>query len=167
MISSCRFSIHDFSRYKGEGEQNFARFNTPLEMGMALYYAISTEQREHRCAFFVATPHDYKSFASDLSGLDAKQHANSDVLLVTEIYEWLAQTGEPYVDARPTIEVQEKYSHYRKELEKVKGSGKNGWPTHHEVRELMYTMCSEWGWWDWRNGKFKSLFPKWPLAWKS
>src|ERR1700730_5083943 len=60
MISNCRFSVHDFSRYKGQGEKNFARFNMPIEMGMALFYAFSTEQREHRCAFFVATRNDYK-----------------------------------------------------------------------------------------------------------
>ena len=164
MISTCRFSIHDFSRYQGEGEKNFARFNMPIEMGMALFYSTFTDQRDHRCAFFVATPHDYQRFASDLAGLDPKHHANDNVLLVTGVYEWLSEVGESFVDARPTVEVQEKYRDYQRELEKIKGSGKDGRSTHHEARELMYTMCSEWGWWDWRNGKFKSLFPRWPLA---
>src|SRR5215469_11963204 len=42
IISNSRFSVHDFSRYKGEGEKNFARFNMPIEMGMALFYTFST-----------------------------------------------------------------------------------------------------------------------------
>src|ERR1044071_5267760 len=38
-ITHSRYSIHDFSRLRGEGEQNFARLNMPLEMGMALFHA--------------------------------------------------------------------------------------------------------------------------------
>lgn len=168
MVSTCRFSIHDFSRYKGEGEENFARFNMPLEMGMALFYTFFTQKRGHRCAFFVETSHDYQRFASDLAGLDPKHHNNDDPSLVTGIYEWLREVGQPYAYARPTVEVQEKYQDFKKELEKVKGSGKNGRPTHHEAREVMYTLCARCGWWTWRNDdKFKFLFPEWQIAWKS
>ena len=167
MISNSRFSIHDFSRYKGEGEKNFARFNMPIEMGMALFYSYSTEIREHRCAFFVTTPYDYQRFASDLAGLDPICHDNNDLLLITGVYEWLQKAGESYVDIIPTVEVTEKYEDFKKELEKVKGSGKDGQPTHNEAQELMYSMCSECGWWNWRNTKFKTSFPVFPLSWKS
>lgn len=167
LISSCRFSVHDLSRYKGEGEQNFARFNMPIEMGMALFYSIFTNRDEHRCAFFVETPHDYQRFASDLAGLDPKHHANDDLTLVTGVYEWLKQVGEPYVEGRPTVEMREKYCEYRQALEKVNGSGNDGRPTYHEMRELMYSLCSNWGWWNWRGSPFKYLFPKSPLAFLS
>jgi len=167
MIYNSRFSVHDFSRYKGEGEKNFARFNMPIEMGMALFYSFSTENREHRCAFFVATPHDYQRFASDLAGLDPRLHDNKDLLLVTSVYEWLREVGESYADIRPTVEVQEKYNGFKKELERVKGSGMDGRPTHDETQELMYSMCSECGWWTWRDTKFKASFPVCPLSWRT
>src|SRR5260370_38030969 len=35
-VSSCRYSIHDLSRCTGEGSDNFARFNMPLELGIAM-----------------------------------------------------------------------------------------------------------------------------------
>jgi hypothetical protein len=88
-ISNCEYSAHDLSRYTGEGTANFARMNMPLEMGMALYPALLTQSQEHRCAFFVPTPHDYRAFASDLAGLDPKCHNNDDLTLLVEMYLWL------------------------------------------------------------------------------
>jgi hypothetical protein len=35
-LSNCKYSIHDLSRCTGEGSENFARFNMPLELGMAM-----------------------------------------------------------------------------------------------------------------------------------
>src|SRR4051794_37796601 len=63
-IQCCRYSAHDFSRSQGGGSHNFARMNMPIEMGMALFHALHTQRREHRCLFFVPTAHDYHAFAS-------------------------------------------------------------------------------------------------------
>ncbi len=166
IISNSHYSMHDFSRYKGEGAMNFARFNMPIEMGMSLFYAFSTDQREHRCAFFVDTPHDYQRFASDLAGLDPRHHNNNDLLMLTSVYEWLRGMGEGDDNMIPTVEVQKQFRCFQKELERVNGSGENGRPTHNESQELMYQMCSALGWWNWRDNKFKSSFPIWPLSWK-
>src|SRR4051794_26873514 len=35
-LNLCRYSIHDLSRCRGEGDENLARFNMPLELGMAM-----------------------------------------------------------------------------------------------------------------------------------
>jgi hypothetical protein len=35
-LNGCRYSIHDLSRCRGEGDENLARFNMPLELGMAM-----------------------------------------------------------------------------------------------------------------------------------
>ena len=59
LVSNCQYSIHDLSRCKGEGEENLARMNMPLEMGMAIYHAIATKQQGHRCAFFVRDAASY------------------------------------------------------------------------------------------------------------
>lgn len=34
-LSECKYSIHDLSRFSGEGVDNLSRFNMPLELGMA------------------------------------------------------------------------------------------------------------------------------------
>lgn len=35
-LLGSKYSIHDLSRFQGEGAENLARFNMPLELGMAL-----------------------------------------------------------------------------------------------------------------------------------
>ena len=80
-IANCDYSVHELSRSKGEGEENFARMNMPFETGMAIFHALHTQRPSHRCAFFVDAPHDYKKFVSDLAGLDPKCY-NDDRQLV-------------------------------------------------------------------------------------
>jgi hypothetical protein len=55
-ISCCYYSVHDLSRAKGEGTENFARMNMPLEMGLALYPALVSHRADHRCAFYRKSP---------------------------------------------------------------------------------------------------------------
>src|SRR5262249_15715886 len=43
-IQACRYSCHDFSRSVGEGPENLARMNMPIEMGMALFHALSNQR---------------------------------------------------------------------------------------------------------------------------
>src|SRR5215472_10996521 len=43
-ISSCHYSVHDLSRCRGGGPENFSRMNMPIEMGMAMFYALSAQR---------------------------------------------------------------------------------------------------------------------------
>ena len=164
-IQYCGYSAHDFSRSVGEGEHNFARMNMPLEMGMALFYAL-TQRREHRCLFFVATPHDYKAFASDLSGLDPKVHNNDDRCIIRELYEWLRSVvTEKLFSPQATADVLDLYEVFKARKDKVRGAGIEGRPSQEEVREVMYQVCQEVGWWDWRGNRMgQDEFPIVPLA---
>jgi len=167
-IINCHYSIHDFSRYTGEGNNNFARFNMPLETGMALFHALQTQRKMHRCAFFVSTPHDYQSFASDLAGLDPKNYHGDELSLVASVYEWLRGVGKPLVNELSIVEVKEKYKQFKSELGRIEGSENNGLPTHDEAQELMYKICTKCKWWEWREYKLgRSEFPPIPLSWKA
>jgi hypothetical protein len=105
-IRCCRYSAHDLSRSQGEGPQNFARMNMPIEMGMALFHALYAQRREHRCLFFVPTSREYQFFASDLAGLDPKIHNNDDVRVLIEMYDWLRGIVPLQLfNSRPTVEV--------------------------------------------------------------
>lgn len=167
-IIHCHYSVHDFSRFTGHGNDNFARFNMPIEMGMALFHALNTQRRQHRCAFFVTTPHDYHRFASDLAGLDPKNYENDEIQLVAGVYEWLRDVGRPLVNDLPVADVKEKYNYFKRELERIQGNESDGLPSHDEAQELMFKICSECKWWEWRENKLGQLeFPLLPLSWKA
>jgi hypothetical protein len=164
-ILCCHYSTHDLSRSQGEGTQNFARMNMPVEMGMALFHALQTQRREHRCLFFVSTPHDYKAFASDLAGLDPRVHNGDELRILKETYEWLRDVvPQTLFTSRPTVEVIDKFLAFKTLAQRIKGSGAGGRPSHDETRELMYQVCSKVGWWDWRGNRMgKDEFPPVPI----
>jgi hypothetical protein len=96
--------------------------NMPLEMGMALFHALQTQRRKHRCLFFVATSHDYKAFASDLSGLDPKVHNNDDRRILIELYDWLRSIVNPGLfSSQPTIDVLDRFQTFKTRRDKVRG----------------------------------------------
>ena len=168
-ISNCHYSAHDLSRSHGEGSDNFARMNMPLEMGLALYPALYSQRHEHRCAFFVASPNDYKRFASDLAGLDAQCHNGHDVTALSMMYDWLrGVVSKQIFNDQPTVFVVERFLEFRSRLAQVLGAGLSGRPSHSESREVMYCICAESKWWDWRETKAgRAEFPATPLAWRS
>jgi hypothetical protein len=165
-IGSCHYSAHDLSRSKGEGPQNFARLNMPVEMGMALFHALNTQRRDHRCLFFVQEAHDYKAFASDLAGLDPRRHNNDPRRILTDTYEWLrGVVPSALFNSQATVEIIDKFAVFKDRISKVRGSADGGLPSHEETRELMYRICSEAGWWDWRGSRMgKDEFPLVPIA---
>jgi hypothetical protein len=167
-ISSCRYSAHDLSRSQGEGDHNFARMNMPIEMGMALFHALHTQRIDHRCIFFVSNLYDYRRFASDLAGLDPKAHNNEELVLLTNMYDWLrAVVSSNIFNSIATVDVQRKFQEFKTRLIDVIGSGANGQPSHAESRELMYQVCSEVGWWDWRGTRAgREEFPCVPLRYR-
>ena len=165
-IGSCHYSVHDLSRAGGEGPDNLARMNMPIEMGMALYHALSTQLREHRCAFFVPTPHEYHAFASDLSGLDPKCYDGDPLRLLSASYEWLRDIV-PIASRQATPEVVAAYREFLLAHEKVALAGNNKYVSHAESRELMYRVSAERGWWDWRETRAgREEFPEVPLQWR-
>ena len=59
-IAGSKYSIHDLSRSTGEGDDNLARFNMPLELGMAAALRFEREGslRPHRWLALVPDGHD-------------------------------------------------------------------------------------------------------------
>ncbi|MFZ1220052.1 MAG: hypothetical protein WAO00_12220, partial [Chthoniobacterales bacterium] len=148
-----------------EGKNNLARMNMPIEMGMALFHALVSQRSEHRCVFFVPSPHEYKAFASDLGGLDPKCHQSNETTLLTLMYEWLrAVVPASLFNSQPTVDVVGKFTEFKKRLKNVKGPDRKGKPSHDERREVMYQVCAECDWWDWRETRAgRDQFPLVPL----
>jgi hypothetical protein len=168
-ILNCQYSLHDFSMLKGQGERNFARLNMSLEMGMALFHALQTQRGSHRCAFFVATAHDYQIAASDLAGLDPVSYDGDELALVAGVYEWIRDVAcNPITTGRPTNEIKQRYDDFKLRTKSVVGSGKDERLTHNESQELMFQVCSEHKLWDWRDNKAgQTAFPQVPLSFRT
>lgn len=91
-IRSSKYSIHELSRCIGEGEANLARFNMPLELGiaMAFRFGVGVNGYEHDWLPLVPRNHSYKRFISDLSGYDPNEHDETVETIIPSVMSWLA-----------------------------------------------------------------------------
>lgn len=91
-ITSSKYSIHDLSRCRGEGDANFARFNMPLELGIAMSERFRTANHpdQHDWLLLVPTGHAYKRFLSDLAGYDPNEYDGKVDSIVPAVMSWLA-----------------------------------------------------------------------------
>jgi hypothetical protein len=90
-LASSKYSIHDFSRCKGEGDLNLARFNMPLEFGIAFGKAyLKVEGRQlHDWLVLLPQGHFYRTVVSDLGAYDVPTHAGTVDSVVTPVLSWL------------------------------------------------------------------------------
>ena len=90
-LSECKYSIHDLSRFGGEGVDNVSRFNMPLELGMAaaLRFERSNSDRIHNWHVLVPEGFLYQRFISDLAGFDPGKHSQSVESVIREVSAWI------------------------------------------------------------------------------
>ena len=90
-LSECKYSIHDLSRFGGEGVDNISRFNMPLELGMAaaLRFERSNSDRTHNWLVLVPEGFLYQRFISDLAGFDPGKHSQSVESVIREVSAWI------------------------------------------------------------------------------
>jgi len=93
-IFNSRYSIHDRSRCTGEGDENFARFNMPLELGMAMARRFSGPEPHHDWLVLVPKGHAYLRFVSDLAAYDPSTHDGSVESVTVAVIAWLATREE-------------------------------------------------------------------------
>jgi len=92
VLQGSRFSIHDLCRCTGEGDENLARFNMPLELGITLGHNYATpgdSGQEHE--WFVLTPggHPHAEYISDLGGIDPKTHDETPQSIIAAVMKCL------------------------------------------------------------------------------
>jgi len=95
-VFSSKYSIHDLSRCKGEGDENLARFNMPLELGIAMGRRLATARKKerHDWLLLVREGHQYAKFVSDLAGYDPKKHNGTVEAIIPMVMVWLATRPE-------------------------------------------------------------------------
>jgi hypothetical protein len=90
-LQSSAYSIHDLSRCQGEGEHLLARFNMPLELGIAMTRRRVQSNGGASHDWLVLVPNDapYGRFISDLAGFDLKTYDGREETLVQRVMGWL------------------------------------------------------------------------------
>ena len=89
-LSLSRYSIHDLSRYVGEGSENLARFNMPLELGMAMALrGRNPSANAHDWMVMTPAGHAYQRYISDLAGFDPAAHDGSQERVALAVLAWL------------------------------------------------------------------------------
>jgi hypothetical protein len=131
-LSACRYSIHDLSRCRGEGEENLARFNMPLELGMAMAIrAGHLRQAGHE--YLILVPAElqlYQRYISDLAGLDPQTHDGTPERIVAEVLAWLLTAAEAPAEVDPQ-EVIDKLGAFQAGLDDLQRQWRAGsipWP---------------------------------------
>jgi hypothetical protein len=122
-VSNCKYSIHDLSRCTGEGSDNFARFNMPLELGMAMALRFMDPSNEHDWLVLVPRGHAYLRFVSDLAAYDPGTHDGSIPSVVVAVMSWLATRADaiPPVTPREVLELLPSFQSRRRELDAAWG----------------------------------------------
>lgn len=91
-IFSSKYSIHDLSRCRGEGDEQLARFNMPLELGIAMArrYETRNTRDQHDWLLLVPDGHVYLKVVSDLAGFDPMKYDGSVETIIQRVISWLA-----------------------------------------------------------------------------
>jgi hypothetical protein len=102
-IFSSKYSIHDLSRCRGEGSEHFARFNMPLELGIAMARRFMTRRaaQQHDWLLLVPEGHGHLKFVSDLAGFDPMRYDGELGTAVSNVTSWLATRPDAAHTATP------------------------------------------------------------------
>jgi len=114
-ILTSSYSIHDLSRCHGEGEQLLARFNMPLELGIAMSRRrLDNQPQPHDWLVLVPSSATYARFISDLAGYDPQHYDGKGESLVRCVTAWLLPQPGAIPGIKPTL-ILGKLEKFRKE----------------------------------------------------
>jgi hypothetical protein len=125
-LLTSKYSIHDLSRFQGEGAENLARFNMPLELGMALgiRYLCQEEKRAsgatHNWLALVPENFVHQKFISDLAGYDALDHDQTAQRIIQRVANWLQVQADFTPPSPKPKAVLDAYPKFRQSLDDAK-----------------------------------------------
>ncbi|HKY38002.1 MAG TPA: hypothetical protein VJN18_18800 [Polyangiaceae bacterium] len=90
-LMDSKYSIHDLTRFQGEGAENLSRFNMPLELGMALGIRhCGQDGTRHNWSALVPADFVHHKFVSDLAGYDIPAHDGQPAAVIRAVGAWLS-----------------------------------------------------------------------------
>ena len=142
LIRGSQFGIHDLSRCKSAGVDQYARMNMPFELGLdhACRRFGNEVLSNKRILILEHTRYDYQRALSDIAGWDIQAHNGGHESAVRHVRSWLiAQAGAPAIGAS---QIQGKYIAFQEwywEKELAAGSSEEDireYPTAELVRAM-------------------------------
>jgi hypothetical protein len=121
-LMTSKYSIHDLSRFQGEGVDNHARFNMPLELGMALGIRFMRDGTgtDHNWVALLPAGGAHEKFVSDLIGYDLREHDGQPSTVITRVAAWLSEQPD-FTRPTPTAKtILDSFDPFRALLEKAK-----------------------------------------------
>jgi hypothetical protein len=122
-IFTSKYSIHDLSRCQGEGDERLARFNMPLELGIAMARRYQTRGKDNQHDWLLLAPegHVYVKVVSDLAGFDPMKHDGTVETIIQRVVTWLATRPDTISKPALTPEaVLDALPEFREEVEQLK-----------------------------------------------
>jgi hypothetical protein len=132
-LMTSRYSIHDLSRFQGEGVENLARFNMPLELGMAMairWMKDGTPVPPHNWMALVPTGGAHQKFASDLVAYDLRDHDSQVVTVIKRVAGWLSELPD-FTEPTPSAQtILAAFQNFQAQLDQAKQEalGDLRWP---------------------------------------
>jgi hypothetical protein len=96
LIENCKYSIHDICRTEVDPNHGLPRFNVPFELGLDLgCKRYGKPLHEDKTALILDIDrHRYRTFISDIAGLDVEAHNGNVPSIITVVRNWLGQASE-------------------------------------------------------------------------
>jgi hypothetical protein len=118
LIAASRYSIHDLSRTELDSATALPRFNMPFELGIDLGCRIfGRSHAKKSILIFDSGQYRYRTYISDISGLDIHQHGSIPARAVARIRHWLRDTSG--VSLRAGSATFDRYVHFREDLPNI------------------------------------------------
>jgi hypothetical protein len=131
-LMSSKYSIHDLTRFQGEGVENLARFNMPLELGMALAVRFMRDgsQIAHNWVALVPQGLVHQTFVSDLAGYDLRDHDSRPPTVIRRVAGWLTEQPDFEAPAPTAKTILDAYQGFMASLAQAKqhSLGELTWP---------------------------------------
>lgn len=122
LIQNCKYSIHDLSRTQLDPNHGFPRFNMAFELGLDLGCK-RFGKRHHEEKTALILDHDryrYRSFISDIAGLDIEEHNGSVASVITVVRNWLRHSFDTFAVLAPSgSAINGRYQSFQRALPKM------------------------------------------------
>ena len=122
LIEGCQYSIHDLSRTEVDPTHGFPRFNVPFELGLNLGCKRYGKPRQKQRATLILDehPHRYRTFISDIAGLDVEEHNGSVATAISVVRNWLRlKSNDPLAKSPSGATIYARYQAFQLALPKT------------------------------------------------
>jgi hypothetical protein len=118
LIEKARFSIHDLSRNQFTKMGEYARFNLPFELGLAVGCKRYGGRKfmHNKILILDKELNAYDRYIGDLSGQDIEAHANDAETIIKVVRDWMARIY-PKWRIPLSKEIWKSYSQFMEHLE--------------------------------------------------